>query len=174
MIPDVEELCAKFHAHLFAYRKELEDRKIPVLKSRSTDDVASRVSEREGNGVIYESASIENGAGHARLSVGIADDVRAYLEEAHASAAVARGYVGDGVGDGEPISRGSGGDARNLPVADNLVLQPGGVASKLFPVSKWKLINVADHKAVPHVEIGIAVFQKRVTLITEIAVIERA
>ena len=174
VIPYVEELSAEFEAHLVPHWKHLEYGQIPVLEARAADDVASGIAKRERNRIVDEGARIENRAGQAWLTVLISHNVWSNFKKSHATAAIAGRYVGRSVGDGEPVSGGSGGDFGDLPIPNDLIFQAGRIAAESFSVTKRKLINVADHKTVTNVEIGIAVFKKWKPLIAKVAVIQRA
>ena len=76
MVPDVKKLGAELEAVPLVQWKGLEKREIPVLESRTPDDVASRVAKRPQHPVGGEGARVEESSGNAWFSVRIANAIR--------------------------------------------------------------------------------------------------
>src|SRR5208283_5899800 len=150
-----------------------KDGEIPVLQSGTPNNVSPRIAEGEWNCVVHESAGVKQRTWDARFAIGIADEVWPHIVESHAPPAVAGRDIGQRIGDGKPIAGLRGYDARDLPVSDDLIEHAGRASAEGFAVAKGKLVNVAEHEAMPHVEIGVAIFEIRIPLIAEVAIVER-
>src|SRR4029077_1508483 len=89
-------------------------------------------------------------------------------------ATVAGGDIGEGIGNREPIASLRGYDSRDLPVSDDLVEHAGRASAKLFSIAEGKLVDIAEYEAMAHIEVGVAIFEIGISLITKIAVVERS
>ena len=120
MVPDVEKFRAELKMHLFANRKLLDERQVPVMQSGAPDNVSSRVSESALLGVGDKSAGVEYRSGQARFSIRICDHIGPRTIE-NLSSAVGIGGVHDIVRWCEPITCLRRNNSGDLPVADDLV-----------------------------------------------------
>src|ERR1700722_228042 len=77
------------------------------------------------------------------------------------------------VGRRKPIPGLRRNNSGNLPVSDELIQDSRRVAPKPLILTEGQVVDVAEHEAMASVEIGIAVFQSRVGLQPEVALILR-
>lgn len=173
MIPDVKEFGAEFQVHLLANREYFKNGEIPVLEAGSANNISAGVAKSKERGVIGESAGVEERARRARFSVGFPDDIGSDFVVTHNSATVSGRDVGNGVGDREPIAGLCGNNTCNLPIPYDLVQNAVSVCAKSLALPEGQLISVAGDEAMPHIEVGISVFQPRVQLIPEVSVVQR-
>src|SRR5262249_44753123 len=75
VVEHVEEFRPEFDAHPLADRKLLDQRSVPGLVSRSTDDVAASIAKSPLDGVVLERTGVEQGTGHTRACVRVAHEV---------------------------------------------------------------------------------------------------
>ena len=119
MVEYVEKFRPKFQLDFFSDVKILEQAEIPDLITGPAQCIASEIAERSQRR-ITERASVEESAGHAGRSVGIADQIRALLSVGICETRIS-------IRDCEPIAFGQRSDAPELPSACDLVDQSAGI-----------------------------------------------
>src|ERR1700722_15057032 len=173
MIESIEELCPKLETFLFADGEGLKQRNIPVLGARPLNDVSPRVTKRSDNCVCRKGAGIKQRSRHTWVSVWISDHVGPRWAGDKA-ATIRRGEVSGDVGGCIPVSRGSDRDARNLPIADDLIPNAGSVSSQWFVLAEGQIVGIAQNESLTDVKIRVPVLQKGVVLEAEVARILRS
>src|SRR5580692_1117104 len=173
MVPDVEELGAELEMHLFFDWKLLDEGQIPILQARSQDGVSSRVSECAQLRVGHKRASIKQRSRQAMRPVRISHHVRTRAIE-DLAAAIRIGDVHQVVGRREPIAGLRRDNSGDLPVGDELVGNAREMRTEVLAVPERQIIDKVDDESVAHVEIGVAIFQERLRLQPEVALILRA
>ena len=128
------------------------------------------------NGIVLSTKAqvLNNVPGMQGLLLGLPTRFGRTSIESHAPSTVAAGHIGQRIGNGEPIARLRAHDASHLPVPDDLIECADRASAELFAVAKGKLVNVAEHEAMAYVEVGVSIFEIGISLIAEVAIIERA
>ena len=75
MVPDVKKLGAELEAVPLVQWKRLEKREIPVLESRTANDVPASIPKSAQHGIGREGARVEEGARNAWSGVRIANAI---------------------------------------------------------------------------------------------------
>src|SRR5271156_3842399 len=172
MVPDIEELGAKFEMHLLVNRKLFDEREIPVLQSRTANNVSPRISEGSKHGVGHEGAGVEQRSGKTVRAVRVPHHIRTRAVK-YRSPAIGIRSVHQIVGGREPIACLRRNNPHDLPVSNNLILKAGRVPAELLIFTERQIVNVAEDEAVPNVKVGIPVFELRICLQTKIPLILR-
>src|ERR1700690_1873912 len=121
MVPDVEKVSSEFKPHVFANRKGLAQRDVPVLVAGTAHHVSGFVSISAGNQIAGKGTGVVERAGHAGFAVGVANHVWPRTIERDRAATIGVGTVHEGITDSEPVAGRSGGDTGDLPVSDQLI-----------------------------------------------------
>src|SRR5207245_2177000 len=133
----------------------LEDGKVPGLETRTAQRVPSCIAER-AEGRIHECAGIEKSSWYAGRSIRIGYLVRPLLSVRLRSGRIRTRHC-------KPATRGERCNATHLPAAEDAIGGAGCVGCKMLAVPEWQLVEIAQHEAMPNVEVGVSVFPLRMS-----------